>query len=535
MIAGEVSVEEVIAAHGRLTTHLQTLLDAGLIDDAFVRGRSLLAGWSRDHTLGHLACHADSVVRALDGAMRGEVAPRYPGPPGTRDQQIVERSRRSAAQLVSDVSESSAVLERRFAEMTTAAWRGSCGGPGGEQPVIDLVSLRLREVELHHLDLDLPGFTASDFSDAFVRSEGVRQGDPNADRTRVAVLNGRPGEDPAAWTAATLDPRWRRSFTSYELDAFDAGLAAYRRHGRGLELTPDSGRWFALDDRLRQLVAELASTLIDGPGVAALEGFPVERYSKEELRVIWWGLCSALGTPRSQSHRGDLIGDVRDLGTGIAGSTGRGYTSNSELNFHADVVDVAGLFFLATAREGGVSRLASSVATHDRLAARRPDLLAELYRPMPCSWQGNQPDGDVGWYPMPVFGRAGGRASCAYVRTNILLASKNAGAPPLTDRQVEAVESVRQTASEPDMWVEHSFDPGAMLFAHNHTVLHLRTAFVDWDEPDRKRHLLRTWLSMSSNRELPATFASFFGDVQRGALRGGYQSRSGDLIFATDT
>lgn len=534
MMTADVVPEDVLVAHDRLRGHLRTLLEVGLIDDEFVRAPSLLDGWSRGHVLAHIARHADSVVRALNGAMRGEVVPRYPGPPGTRDQQIAEGSVKSAGDLVADVADSSSAVDRGFAAMTPAAWRGSCGGPDGDQPVAELVAQRLREVELHHLDLDLPGFDSSDFSDSFVRSEGSRLGDPTVDRSRVAALNGRPGEDPARWTAATLDPAWLRGFTISELEAFDAGLVAYRRGGRGLELTPDSGRWFPTDG-LDSLIADLRSRLIDGVGVAALEGFPVDRYSKEELRVIWWGLCSALGTPRSQSHRGDLIGDVRDIGTGIAGSTGRGYTSNAELNFHADVADVAGLFFLSTAREGGVTRLASSVTTHDRIAERRPDLLTELYRPMPCSWQGNQPAGDVGWYPMPVFGRARGRVSCAYVRTNILLASKNAGAPPLSDRQVEAVESVRQTASEPDMWVEHFFEPGAMLFVHNHTVLHLRTAFVDWDESDRRRHLLRTWLSMANNRELPATFASFFGDVGAGALRGGYQSRTGELTFATDT
>ena len=338
--------------------------------------------------------------------------------------------------------------------------------------------------------------------------------------------------DPAAWTASTLDPCWVGTFSEQEIAALDEALGQYRRATGGLDLTPDSAQAFPTYD-LAELVVDLRERLIDGVGVAAFEGFPVERYSLEELRVVWWGLSCAIGTARPQSYRGDLIGDVRDIGTGISGTTGRGYTSNSELNFHADVCDVSGLFFLRTARKGGVTRIASSVSTHERIADRHPGLLEELYRPLPCSWQGNQGRGEPGWYDIPVFGRAAGRVSCAYVRTNILLASNNAGAPPLSQLQIDAVQMVKEVASEPDMWVERTFTPGAMLFVHNHTILHLRTEFTDWDEPERKRHLLRIWLSMPNNRELPDSFGGFFGDVSAGALRGGYESRDGHLRFHT--
>jgi hypothetical protein len=134
---------------------------------------------------------------------------------------------------------------------------------------------------------------------------------------------------------------------------------------------------------------------------------------------------------------------------------------------------------------------------------------------------------------MPVFGRRGDHVSCAYVRTNILLAAENAGAPPLTDRQREAVQLVADVAAEPGRWVERTFAPGSMLWVHNHTVLHLRTAFVDHDEPERKRHLLRVWVSPPNNRPLPESFGSFFGDVSAGAVRGGYRPRRDRPVYRT--
>ena len=264
-----------------------------------------------------------------------------------------------------------------------------------------------------------------------------------------------------------------------------------------------------------------------------MDGFPVDRYRMDELRALWWCLGNHIGAPRAQSWRGDVMGDVRDLGTGITGAAGRGYTSNAELSFHSDTADVTALFMLQQARTGGVTRLASSVAVHDEIIRRRPDLMALLYEPMPVSWQSNQPPGEPGWYLQPVYGRHGDDVACAYVRTNILLAHRNAGAPPLRPEQVEAVELVREVAAEPQFWVERRLEPGTMLFVSNHTAFHMRTGFVDHDDPVLKRHLLRLWLCLPNGRRLPDSFAGFYGDVSPGSLRGGYRSRDGLRRFET--
>jgi hypothetical protein len=40
-----------------------------------------------------------------------------------------------------------------------------------------------------------------------------------------------------------------------------------------------------------------------------------------------------------------------------------------------------------------------------------------------------------------------------------------------------------------------NFMPGDIQLLHNHTILHARSAYEDWPEVERKRHLLRLWLS----------------------------------------
>jgi Taurine catabolism dioxygenase TauD, TfdA family len=341
-------------------------------------------------------------------------------------------------------------------------------------------------------------------------------------------------ESPAAWLAEDLESSddWWHSFTDVELDDVHAALEHARAGNPDLDLarlTPDEFPMPAAS----ALVEAIRRQLVDGKGVMVCAGFPVARYTLAELRAIWWGFSQHLGTPIPQSWRGDVLGDVRDLGTGIEGRAGRGYTSNVELGFHSDPADVTALFFLRRAMRGGESRLASSVSVHNELARRRPDLLEVLYEPFTVSWQSNEPPGEQPWYDLPVYGRAGDDVACAYVGSNILWAEKNCGAPPLTPQQVEAVEYVAQVAAEPQFWIERSLDPGSMLFVYNHTAFHMRTGFEDFPDPARKRHLLRAWLSLPNSRRLPESFAPFFRDISAGAVRGGYESRDGQRRFQT--
>lgn len=341
-------------------------------------------------------------------------------------------------------------------------------------------------------------------------------------------------ESKADWREADLTAAegWCQRFSDAEIEEIDAAL----QHARSVNPALDLARFAPADFPLPTFgatIAGLRNDLVDGPGFKVFDGFPVSRYGPEELRAIYWGLALHMGTPVSQSKRGDLLGDVRDIGTGISGRTGRGYTSNTELNFHSDPADVTGLFFLRTAKSGGISRLASSVAVHNEIARRRPDLLEVLYRPFHWSWQGNEPPGERPYYEMPVFGRAGDDVACAFVRTNILLAHENTGAPPMSPEQIDAVELIAAVAAEPGMYIERMFEPGTIAFTNNHTVFHMRTDFEDWDDPARKRHLLRVWLSLPNSRRLPDSFKGFFGDTSPGAVRGGYPSQAEAPVFET--
>ena len=94
------------------------------------------------------------------------------------------------------------------------------------------------------------------------------------------------------------------------------------------------------------------------------------------------------------------------------------------------------------------------------------------------------------------------------------------GAPRLGASHVEALDRLDQLADSPELNLSMRLEPGDMQFVYNHALLHDRTAFTDWPEQHRKRHLLRLWLAVPGDRPLPECFSSRYGSVEIGN-RGG--------------
>jgi maleylpyruvate isomerase len=193
------AVEGASAAHQALLADLDGLLERGDLD---VHRPSLLPGWSVGHVLTHIARNADSHVRILEAAGRGEVADQYDGGVEGRATAIEEGAGRPGSDQVSDVRTSAWKLEAAWARCPAEGWAGHGRGSRGDQiPVTDLPFRRWREVVVHHADLGL-GYAWSDWPSAYVRLELDRQ--VMAWRARLGM--GLTTLPPAA---LALDPRER--------------------------------------------------------------------------------------------------------------------------------------------------------------------------------------------------------------------------------------------------------------------------------------------------------------------------------------
>lgn len=339
-------------------------------------------------------------------------------------------------------------------------------------------------------------------------------------------------KDPADWRGAELaaTDRWIHVFSTSEIDEVDAALKFAR--GRGVSLPELSKNDFPLPT-VSAVLSRALEQLEDGPGLHLLRGLPAERYSKEDLRLMYWGLGKHLGSAVSQSSKGDLLGDVRNLNVVLDGQKGRGYTSNEKLNYHTDFCDVVALFVLRTAKSGGLSMLGSTIAIHNEIARRRPDLLDVLYQPFPYSWQGQEAPGTKPWYQLPVFTMHKGKFACLCVRSHIRSSQRYEDAPRLTGAQEEALDLFDALAAGEAFHFATMFQPGDLQLINNHVLYHSRTAFEDHPEPEQHRHLLRLWLAVPNSRELSPGLAPIYQDRSRGAVRGGFPSLSGKYVFET--
>ena len=83
------------------------------------------------------------------------------------------------------------------------------------------------------------------------------------------------------------------------------------------------------------LMSDARHRLNDGFGVVVLDRFPVERYTEEQARVVFWLLGSLLGRAVSQSIQGEMMVSVRD--TGVPKRVGiRGFRTNISQRPHTD-------------------------------------------------------------------------------------------------------------------------------------------------------------------------------------------------------
>ena len=149
-----------------------------------------------------------------------------------------------------------------------------------------------------------------------------------------------------------------------------------------------------------------------------------------------------------------------------------------------------------------------------------PELALALFDPIATDRRGEVAVGQKPFFEIPVFNWYRGLMSSIYQRQYIDSAQRFAQAMRLSPLHVQALDCFDALANDSRLHFLMRLAPGDMQFVHNHTLLHDRTAFEDYSDRSRKRHLLRLWLSSAHARALPAVFAQRYGSLTPGE-RGG--------------
>ena len=325
------------------------------------------------------------------------------------------------------------------------------------------------------------------------------------------------------WLAADLrdDMSWRHRLSASATAGLEKALTHARVANKSwFEMTPHD---FPMGEEARAEIGAAFASTQRGFGLCLLQGFPVQRWSADDCRLALWGIGLHVGVARPQNKMSEVMNDVRDVGASYKVKGGRGYNTNAGLDFHVDSGDVVALLCLHQAPIGGDSLVANSIALRDEVRRRRPDLLRVLQQPIYFSNQGAGDPAKAPIYQCPIFSGDGEPFACRMNRKNVEAAYRDFPdrVPPMSSEQVEALDLLDELMADDRFTYSMKLSQGDLQILNNYVNVHSRTSFEDHDDPARKRHLLRLWLSLPQSQPLPRGSLEFYGDIRPGSVRGG--------------
>lgn len=320
-----------------------------------------------------------------------------------------------------------------------------------------------------------------------------------------------PINSPAAWMAGDFKgPQdWSYALTPAMLGDIRRTVERLRKDGKTINTISREDfdfPSFTADAR------KLRHQLEEGIGFVLISGFDIVNYSDDEATMVYWGIGAHLGTPLPQNVKGDRVYSVRNEGQSIEKDYGKVGTrfskTNVGLGFHTDSApvlmgntpDLVCLLALQVAREGGDSAIVSMDTVHNIMLRERPDLLERLYQPYYVDRRMEQREGESPTLYAPIFTyerRLEARFFKFYIPKGYEVMGQQ-----MSPLDVEAIEYMESVMNREGVAVYFSMKRGDMQFVNNRFILHSRTAFQDWPEPERRRHLIRLWLKfLGSSRE----------------------------------
>lgn len=300
-----------------------------------------------------------------------------------------------------------------------------------------------------------------------------------------------PIVDASAWLGhelAKVPERWSFDLTEQHIAELDAALAACA----DIPTQALTANQFELSE-LAVAAAGWSALVHDGIGCVRVRGFPVQRWTQAQAERAYWGLGLYLGRPGAQNPEGELLGHVKDYGERSDRPEVRLYRTSANILYHCDAADMVGLLCLKPARTGGASRLVSSVALFNAIFERAPELIPALFEPMLIDARG---EGQNAWNALVPCAWSGERLHTFFHSDYFRSMSRHPQAPAHSAAQQRLLKLYESIGNEPGFYLDMEFAAGDMQLVSNHSVLHARTGYTDWDEPAQRRHLLRLWLTV---------------------------------------
>ena len=249
---------------------------------------------------------------------------------------------------------------------------------------------------------------------------------------------------------------------------------------------------------LKNEILEFKKKILDGFGLFIINGACLKDFSLKEKISIYTLIAEILGELIIQNIKQEKIVEIKDVGKSM--QTGGRYHETKEGGSHhtdspqwEDVPDYLGLFCVHNAKKGGTNLFLSAYTIHNRILKGRKDLLNILYEKFHFDKRGEFKEGESSTVFEPIFKFKDGKLYFRYLR-NYIDAGHDIQNQSLSESQKEALTYLDNSMLEEDMIMSYDLKPDDMVFSDNHWIIHGRTAFEDFDDPNLKRLMLRTWI-----------------------------------------
>ena len=303
-----------------------------------------------------------------------------------------------------------------------------------------------------------------------------------------------PFEPARAWRRQSLRPE---EYTVPVTDAVKRELAAVVAHLRQ-EMLPIyllRPELFSLDAS-RRMMAEAKHMTDNVRRFAVIDRLPLDDWSEEEARAVYWVIAQLFSQPVAQSSDGTMFREVVNVkgnfGYGHSGANGAGLlTYHSDNSSNRVIPTYAALLCLHHAEEGGLSQYCSLYTMYNAMRDAAPEHLERLFQPFLHDRQGKAHPGEPNVLLAPALAFDGEHLISRFSMNKIRAGYANAG------RDIDAagraaLESMIDIIGREALAAEYLVERGQIQIINNREGLHHRTAFRDG--PTHRRHMVRLWL-----------------------------------------
>lgn len=246
----------------------------------------------------------------------------------------------------------------------------------------------------------------------------------------------------------------------------------------------------------RRMMAEAKHMTDEGRGFVVIDRLPLDDWSEDEARTVYWLLGQLFSQPVAQSSKGTIFREV----VNAAGNNGYGHNGangTGRLTYHSDnsgnrlLPTYAALLCLHGAAEGGESQYCSLYTMYNAMRREAPDALERLFQPFYHDRQGKVQGDEPQVLMAPAVSYDGRYLTSRFSMNKIRSGYAKAGED--FDAATEAaMKTMIDIIDGGSLAAEYLMDRGQIQIINNREGLHHRTAFRDG--PVHKRHMVRLWL-----------------------------------------